>query len=194
NSFSPDVKLTLSTTGIVQGHQADCTAAIPVFGPSSCLGNPAVFVSDNELPVGKSVTAWGVDGFGRLDAYGFSFVAYVYTGKGIGTTGLFFDGVSDEGVTRRSDGGYVQASYTFLDRYTLGGSWGVSRLHTADVIDAADELAQCTAVPQVNCLVRRNESWIGFARYKLTDWVKLQAEFVHTIAQNQLDQKITVNA
>jgi len=192
--IAPAVKLQVSTSAIVQEHKTDCTAAIPVFGPSSCVTNVPVFVSDNELPVNHSVTAWAVDGFGRLDLYGFSFVGYAYTGKGVGTTALFFDGVSDEGATRRSSGGYAQASYTFNDLFTLGGSWGLSRLNTANIIDSVDILAQCTALVQVNCLVRKNESWIGFARYKLTDWVKLQAEFVHTDAENHINQKITDNA
>jgi hypothetical protein len=39
-------------------------------------------------------------------------------------------------------------------------------------------------------LVKHNESWIGFARYNLTDWVKLQAEYVATVAENQIGQEI----
>jgi predicted porin len=193
-TFAPDAKLTLSTSGIVQNHKLDCPAGIAVFGGSSCLVGGTALISDNETPNGTSVTAWAVDGFGRLDIAGFSFVAYGYTGKGVGTTGLFFDGVSDEGASRRSDGGYLQASYTFFDRFTLGGSWGISTLHTADAVDGVEILGQCLAAPQVACLVRKNESAIGFVRYKLTDWVKLQAEYVHTIAENQINQKITDNA
>ncbi len=199
-TFMPDVKLTLSTSGIVQRHQADCIAAIGPFGASSCLPNSVpgqvASFSDPELPPGTSVTAWAVDGFGRLDIYGFSFVAYGYTGKGVGTTGLFFDGVDDEGNTRRSFGGYLQGSYTFFNVFTLGGSWGASFLNTANANDAAEEFANCTGTgpSATTCLVHKNESWIGFARYKLTDWVKLQAEFVHTTAENQIGQRIKDNA
>jgi hypothetical protein len=41
---------------------------------------------------------------------------------------------------------------------------------------------------------RRFTSWIPFIRYKLTDWVKLQAEYVHTRAENQIGQTITDDA
>ncbi|SRR5712692_10953682 len=97
-----------------------------------------------------------------------------------------------------SYGGYLQGSYTFFNVFTLGGSWGASFLRTANANDAAEELADCTsAVAAENpgkCLVHKNESWIAFARYKLTDWVKLQAEFVHTRAENQVGQQIKDNA
>jgi predicted porin len=193
-TFTPDTKLTLSTSGLVQRHQADCTAAIAVFGTSSCFTTAGALVSENALSPGTSVTAWAVDGFGRLDIGGFSFVAYGYTGKGVGTTFLFFDGVDELGNTRRSYGGYLQGSYTFFNVLTLGGSWGASLLKTAGADDAEDQLDNCTATPQNTCLVRKNESWIAFARYKLTDWVKLQAEFVHTRAENQIGQQIKDNA
>jgi hypothetical protein len=155
-------------------------------------------VSDPELPPGSQVTAWAVDGFGRIDIYGFSLVGYGYTGQGVGTTGLFFDGVDDQGHTRPSHGGYVQASYTFFNTFTIGGSWGISVLETADQHDKTEVVDDCHGVgehfPAAPCLVRSNESWIGFARYKLTDWVKLQAEFVHTRAENQIGQRITDDA
>src|SRR6266851_5927807 len=93
-----------------------------------------------------------------------------------------------------SYGGYLQGSYTFFNVFTLGGSWGASFLKTAGGDDAEDQLDNCTATPQKTCLVHKNESWVAFARYKLTDWVKLQAEFVHTRAENQVGQQIKDNA
>ena len=36
----------------------------------------------------------------------------------------------------------------------------------------------------------RDRSWIGFARYNLTDWVKIQAEYISTVAENQIGQEI----
>jgi len=45
-----------------------------------------------------------------------------------------------------------------------------------------------------SCLVKDNSSWIGFARYKLTNWVNLQAEYVSTTAENQIGQRIHNNA
>jgi hypothetical protein len=190
-TYMPDIKLTLSTSGVVQRQEADCTAAIPTFGTSSCIG-AFPLVSSPQLTPGTGVTTWAVDGFGRLDVYGLSLVGYGYTGQGAGTTGLFRDGVDALGNTRRSFGGYGQASYTFYDVFTVGGSFGISVLNTAGAVDAAAEFAQCIAGGA--CLVRKNESWIPFIRYKLTDWVKLQAEYVHTRSENQIGRTITDNA
>ena len=117
-NITPALKLTLSTSGTVQRQQADCTASIPTFGTSSCIG-AAPAVSSAGLSPGTSVTAGAVDGFARLDYGPVSLVATGYTGRGIGTTGLFFDGVGADGSARKSDGGYVQASYTFFNRLKL---------------------------------------------------------------------------
>jgi len=134
-----------------------------------------------------------------LDFYGFNFVAYGYTGKGVGTTGLFFDGVDIFGDRRTSEGGYLQAAYTFKGGWwlpnplTVGASWGVSTLETAGTSNAF-EIENCHLNAQFpglgGCLVKHNESWIGFARYNLTDWVKIQAEYIATTAENQIGQEI----
>jgi hypothetical protein len=143
-----------------------------------------------------------VDGFGMLDLWGFNFVAYGYTGKGVGTTALMFDGIDAIGGARRSSGGYFQAAYTFKggvflpSDLTVGASWGVSHLETADVNDNTQVFQQCQAAIGVNngfsggCLVKDNSSWIGFARYKLTKWVNLQAEYTATTSENQIGQEI----
>jgi predicted porin len=202
NAFSPDVKLTLSSSGVVQHQQAECLAPTPALGApfsSQCIfagtGLNAVAPGSN-----SNVTAWAVDGFGMLDLWGFNFVAYGYTGKGVGTTGLFFDGVDVFGNPRRSDGGYFQAAYTFKGGWllpnplTVGASWGVSHLETAGATNSL-EIANCNASLTAalgtaqSCLVKDNESWIGFARYNLTEWVKLQAEYTHTTAENQIGIK-----
>ena len=86
---------------------------------------------------------------------------------------------------RKSYGGYLQGSYTF-DRFTLGASYGVSYLDTANAFDTANVTALYVAGTE--CLVHKNESWIGFVRYKLTSWVKLQAEYIHTRDQNTIGQ------
>jgi predicted porin len=203
-TWSPDVKLTLSSSGVVQKQQAECLAATNFVGFSSqCIFAGTGF--NTVVPGSNSnVTAWAVDAFAMLDLWGFNFVAYGYTGKGVGTTGLFFDGVDVFGNARDSSGGYLQAAYTFKGGWwlpnplTVGASWGVSHLETAGGTNQA-EIAQCNAavnfgtslVPGAgpSCLVRDNQSWIGFARYNLTDWVKLQAEYIHTTSENQLGIK-----
>jgi predicted porin len=196
-TWSPDVKLTLSSSGVVQKQQAECLAATNAVGFSSqCIFAGTGF---NTVAPGSNsnVTAWAVDGFAMLDLWGFNFVAYGYTGKGVGTTGLFFDGVDIFGNARDSSGGYFQAAYTFKGGWllpnplTVGGSWGVSHLETTGASNSF-EIANCNASVTAplntaqSCLVRDNQSWIGFARYNLTDWVKLQAEYTHTTAENQI--------
>jgi len=196
NAWSPDAKLTLSTSGVWQRQQADCFNV-----GITAEGNCAITLPDGFTGVlnqNATTNAWAVDGFAMLDLWGWNFVAYGYTGKGVGTEGLFFNGMDLIGEARRSDGGYLQAAYTFNQVFTVGASWGVSHLETASAQDQLAVLDECTGVGtggfQGNCLVKGNESWIGFARYKLTKWVNLQAEFIHTTAENQVGQTIKDDA
>jgi predicted porin len=207
-TWSPDVKLTLSTSGVIQKQQAECLNGNVNGGFfSTCAGLNAPFFVDGvrTMSAGTNVTTWAVDAFAMLDIWGFNFVAYGYTGKGVGTTGLFFDGVDIFGDRRNSKGGYLQAAYTFKGGWwlpnplTVGASWGVSTLETAGTSNQFEiqscHLSTIAPVSSVTpngfgCLVKHNESWIGFARYNLTDWVKLQAEYVATVAENQIGQEI----
>jgi predicted porin len=202
-TWSPDVKLTLSTSGVVQKLQGECLNGSVSVGFSTCPGINAPFFF-NGVPLmnqNTSVTAWAVDAFAMLDVWGFNFVAYGYTGKGVGTTGLFFDGVDIFGNARPSDGGYLQAAYTFKGGWllpnplTVGASWGVSSLETSGAsnafeIESCQHIGVAAAANGAGCLVKHNESWIGFARYNLTDWVKLQAEYTSTVSENQIGQEI----
>jgi predicted porin len=206
-TWSPDVKLTLSTSGVVQKQQGECLNNAVNGGLFSTCGLFLGLPSFEGVPImnqNTSVTAWAVDAFAMLDLWGFNFVAYGYTGKGVGTTALFFDGVDIFGDRRNSDGGYLQAAYTFKGGWllpnplTVGASWGVSSLETAGTSNAF-EIQNCHAAANgttafvgvpASCLVKHNESWIGFARYNLTDWVKLQAEYVSTVSENQIGQEI----
>ena len=95
------------------------------------------------------------------------FVGYYYRGSGLGTTGLFFDGVASNGRKRASEGYYVQMMYNFTKKFKLVGSYGVSNLYQAQGENDPD-------------LVRRNESEVGAAYYKMTDWLNLVAEYAHT--------------
>jgi len=154
----PGAKITLSADGVWQEHKND-----PATGSFAAI------------PLNSNVESWGADGFGKLDIYGFSFVAYGYYGQGLGTTGLFFDAFDIFGNPRTTYGGYGQASYTW-DKFTFGGSWGVSAMN-ATAADAALGFAPF--------LLKDNESAIGFVRYQLTPWMALQAEFGYTWATNQ---------
>ncbi|MEW6437710.1 MAG: porin [Pseudomonadota bacterium] len=165
-NIAPGAALTVSGDALWQQHkQDDFTGSI----------------GDSLLVNGASVNSWGVDGFGKLDIDGFSFVAYGYYGKGLGTTGFFFDGFDFAGNARTSYGGYAQASYTW-DKFTFGASWGVSALN-ATGFDWATGAAPT--------LVHDNESVIGFLRYQLTPWMALQAEYGHTWATNQAGQQVS---
>ncbi len=161
-NITPGAALTVSGDALWQEHKADySTGSVSLLAPNS------------------SVSSWGVDGFGKLDIDGFSFVAYGYYGEGLGTTGFFFDGFDFAGNARKSYGGYAQASYTW-DKFTFGASWGVSALE-------ATGFDWSTGVGPT--LLKDNESIIGFLRYQLTPWMAIQAEYGHTWDINQLGEK-----
>jgi hypothetical protein len=74
-------------------------------------------------------------------------------------------------------------------------------LETAGAADQTFNFDECNTFTTINgkvtqegCLVKNNSSWIGFARYKLTKWVNLQAEYVATTTENQIGQTIKDNA
>ena len=93
---------------------------------------------------------------------------YGYTGTGVGTTGLYLDAISPGGDKRKSDGGYVQATYKF-DKLKFGASYGLSELKLAD-----DE------VELDNTLVKRNASTVVGLYYSLTKSVTLVGEYINT--------------
>lgn len=103
----------------------------------------------------------------KLSRGPFEGVAYYYYGSGLGTTGLFFDGVSAQGRKRDSEGYYVQAAYKILPKLKVVGSYGVSNLYQAPGEDNPS-------------MVRRNQSEVGAVYYNLTDWFTLVGEYAHT--------------
>ncbi|KDE21074.1 hypothetical protein AZ09_02935 [Acetobacter aceti 1023] len=115
----------------------------------------------------KGVTAEAGD-IGTKVTYGpLEGVAYYYRGSGLGTTGLFFDGVGQNGRKRASEGYYVQGAYHATKRLKLVGSYGVSNLYQAPGENSPT-------------LVRRNQSEVGAVFYQLTDWLNLVGEYTHT--------------
>ncbi|WP_034991867.1 hypothetical protein [Beijerinckia mobilis] len=163
-AFSDDTKFMAWSSGMTQQHRAEL--------------NDNVVTSGGVAP-GAKVRSTAIDIGARLDTGPVSLLAYGYYGQGMGSTFLFFDGVTRTGQTRNSYGGYAQASYTFANRFSVGGSWGISLLN-ADYGDPTT-------------LLRSNSSTIGFARYKLTDWVSLQGEFIHVISRNQAGGTVSGN-
>jgi predicted porin len=122
------------------------------------------------LIAGTSTTfsGFGVDGGVKLDFGPFEGVVYLYDGNGIGTTGFFILATSADGSKRRSDGGYVQATYKW-NKLKLGLSYGESDLKLADGEAAFG-----------NNLVKRNASGVAGVYYSLTKSITLVGEFIDT--------------
>ncbi|MGI4959806.1 MAG: porin, partial [Janthinobacterium lividum] len=119
----------------------------------------------------REYTGDAVDGGVKLTYGPVGLAGYYYTGKGVGTTGLFILATDDLGNKRKSDGFYVQGTLGF-GKVTLAGSYGESNL---------DE-----ARGEINpLLVSRNSSYVGQLRYGLTPWVTLLTEYTHTKSSAQ---------
>jgi predicted porin len=118
-----------------------------------------------------SYTGSGLDIGGKLTAGPFTAVATWYTAKGLGTTVLNLLDTDALGNPRSSNGFYVQGMGTF-GKFSVGASYGQSNL---DLTRTETALG--------NTLVRRNASYIGQARYALTDWVTLLSEYTKTMSK-----------
>jgi predicted porin len=106
---------------------------------------------------------------------------YYYRAKGVGSTALFFDGLSPDGQLRDSEGGYVQAFVKPTDKLKLVASYGESSLYEA---------------PGENnpLLLRRNESETAGAYYNLTNWLTLLGEYTHTDSHAHGPNESTANS
>jgi len=116
-----------------------------------------------------SFTGSAVDAGVKVDVAGFSGVLYGYTGKGEGTIGLYLLPVSDTGDKRKSDGGYVQGTYT-VAKLKVGLSYGISEL----------KLANGDLPAAVDPLLKSNASGVFGLYYSLTKSITLVGEYVHT--------------
>lgn len=124
-------------------------------------------ITQDHRPVGgRGYTGRGLDFGTKLSVGGASLLGYYYTGKGLGTTGLFILATDAAGNARGSDGFYLQGTYT-TGKVTLGASYGESRL----------DLTRGEVNPT---LLKRNSSYVGQLRYGLTSWVTLIGEYTHT--------------
>jgi hypothetical protein len=82
---------------------------------------------------GNSVSAFGGTAGIKAGLSDLSILVSAYIGKGLGTVLMFSDiaggGVAAGGTElRTSDGGYAQLTYKVDPKWTLGASWGFSRL------------------------------------------------------------------
>ena len=119
-----------------------------------------------------SYTGTEVDGGVKFGIAGFEGVVYGYTGKGVGTTGLYILSTSASGDKRKSDGGYVQATYK-AGPVKFGLSYGISDLKLAD-----DE----RAFENTSTLLKRNRSGVVGVYYSLTKSISLVGEYIDTKA------------
>jgi predicted porin len=116
-------------------------------------------VSDNSVEYDAEAIDVGANiNFGNI-----GLTAYYYSGDGAGTTTFGFLGANSSGVTRESDGGYLQATYVIPSGTKLGVAYGVSQL---------DSLSTDTTT-----LLDENKRWTVGAYHPLTKHLNLVAEY-----------------
>jgi predicted porin len=167
-AFMPLVTVGLNEINDTPGFQAR-------LGYDGKFGDVAVhawlsgIVQSHDPVAARNYTSRGLDFGTKLTVGGASLLGYYYTGKGLGTTGLFILSTDAAGNARGSDGYYVQGTYT-TGKVTLGASYGASRL----------DLTPGEVNPT---LLKSNSSWVGQLRYGLTPWVTLVGEYTHTLSR-----------
>jgi len=97
---------------------------------------------------------------------------YAYKADGLGTTIQFMDGYTAAGKQRKSDGGYVQATYTMPTKTKIGVAYGISNLdkHSSD---------------SETTLVKENERTTVGAYHPLTKHLNTVLEYNEGKSQNQ---------
>jgi len=132
------------------------------------------------LGTSPDYNSWAIDFGGKYDLAGLEVGGWYYTGKGVGTTGLFVASDDGFGHPRNSDGYLVQATYKILQT-KFGINYGQSNLHTASGdIDPARAL-----------LVNKNDKVTVGVYQDLTTNLLLLLEFSRLESQNQAGQKNT---
>lgn len=102
----------------------------------------------------------------------FGLTAYGYKGEGIGTTIQFMDAYTAAGKQRKSDGGYVQATYALPSKTKIGLAYGVSNLDR-------------NATEANLSLFKESERVTAGLYHPLTKHLNLVAEYNDTSVQNQ---------
>ena len=140
-------------------------------------GVPAVIPASTSAldTTNQGVTAYAGEVGVKASVAGFSGVLYVYQGRGVGTTGLFFDGIDALGNKRNSNGGYAQLQYQ-MGKWKPGISYGFSRLATASGESPATNPT----------LVNFNRSAVAQLQYSLTKALTLVGEYAITKTSSQL--------
>jgi predicted porin len=102
----------------------------------------------------------------------FGLTGYAYKADGLGTTIQFMDAYTAGGKQRKSDGGYVQATYVMPSKTKIGLAYGISNLdkHSSD---------------SDTTLVKENERTTLGAYHPLTKHLNIVAEYNDARSQNQ---------
>jgi len=145
----------------------DVTGKVWVSGIANKIGATTVALNDK--------IAYAGDIGANLNYAGFGLTGYYYGGSGIGITGQMLDGYNLQGLSRDSNGGYVQATYVLPTKTKAGISWGKSHLDAANATDAAANL------------VKDNEMWTAGLYHPLTKHLNLVAEYSYATSKSQSD-------
>ena len=116
---------------------------------------------------------------GKVTFGGAEFLAWYYSGTGVGTTALFLGGATGAGDERDSDGFLAQFTYKFGD-LKLGINYGESNLDLASGETATPPLT----VPLTAPLVETNKKYTVGAYYSLTKNFTLLTEYTDTRAES----------
>jgi predicted porin len=160
--------LYLSSSGLFQQQRRTTTTPVAGGGSVTVPG------------VNGDYNSWAVDFGGKYDIAGFEFAGWYYTGKGVGTTGLFVNSDDGFGDPRKSDGYLVQATYKIVST-KFGINYGQSNLRAADGdigLGRAD-------------LVNKNDKVTLGIYQDLTTNLLLLMEFSRLESQNNLGQTNT---
>lgn len=86
--------------------------------------------TSSAIGVNTDYNSWAIDLGGKYDFAGFEVAGWYYTGKGVGTTGLFVNSDDGLGDPRKSDGYLIQATYKIVST-KFGINYGQSNLRAA---------------------------------------------------------------
>lgn len=146
--FDPIEPLNAFTGGVTPGP-APAADSSPGFHGKAAFTAGALYLSasflsqTNDGPNGFDTTAFDVGG--KFTAGPLEFLGWFYSGEGIGTTALLFDGSNGLGDERDSDGYLAQVTFKAGDT-KFGLNYGVSSLDltTGDPDSIVDENAKFT--------------------------------------------------
>ena len=168
--FQPLVTAGVSEVNSSPGVQAKLSYDVKADSMTARFWADVITQKHDATATTPSYTGSGFDLGSKLTFGPASLVGYYYDGAGLGTTGLFILSTDAVGHKRDSDGFYIQGTYTFFKKWTLGASYGKSSL----------DLAKYEVDPT---LLKSNSSYIFQSRYALTSWFSFVGEYTHTMSQ-----------